>query len=128
MSFRWAALLKSATQALTEPASEASLRTSINRSYYAALGEARDLATRHGYAYARGRGGSHQQVWTFLRNSLPAQPPHLRPAGRSLANAGEGLRQLRVLADYHSATTATRADAINALAQANQIVDKCLKL
>lgn len=129
MTYRWRNLLGTAALLMKSPTTdEATFRTVINRSYYATYGEAKALASRCGYVYQPRRGGSHQQVWNFIRDNLPAKPPHIRQAGRAISAQAQVLKSFRVLADYELDPPVTRQDAERSIELANRTVSRILGL
>jgi hypothetical protein len=127
--FRWRSLLAIAVNLVTPAAAgEPQFRSAVNRRYYAVLGEARVYVEGHGYRYVRGRGGSHEQIWNYLRNQLPAHPIYVRAAGRAIAAGGVRLRDMRVESDYQDGTPVQRSDAEAAIALAQQLVTRLLRL
>lgn len=127
MPFRWSHLLRIAREQLRNgTADAAALRTAVNRGYYAALGEAREFVTRHGYVY-RG-GGSHEQVWQFLRRGIPGQPPWHRAAWKQIGDAGLAMKDRRVAADYYAEESIDRATAVRTIAEAEEVIDRLRKM
>jgi hypothetical protein len=124
MTFRWRMLLGVAVRltAGSRPG-ESEHRTAINRAYYAALGEAREYAERHGLVINRRR-SSHEQVWQFLRGSPSGLPAWHRAALKSIGDTGVDLRTLRVQADYHLAPPAPSTDVQRAVGMAKTIIER----
>jgi uncharacterized protein (UPF0332 family) len=123
MSFRWARLQKIAVELSKSATSEAHVRSAINRAYYAAYGEARDFVVARGYSWNR-RGASHQRVWNYLKQRTGAKQSWERPAWKAIGDAGDALKQRRMLADYDSDTAPTLAEARHAIAQAASIIKR----
>jgi hypothetical protein len=98
----WRLLRQVALTLLESPLTEARLRSSINRSYYAAYGEAKAFASRHGYTW-NGKGGSHVQVWNFLRAGKGAASLWETAAWKAIGDAGIALKATRTAADYEDA-------------------------
>jgi hypothetical protein len=107
---------------------EARYRSSINRSYYAAYGEAREFCLRHGWTFVAGRGGSHDQVWNFLRHGQKARTPGLRAAWKSIGDSGLYLKSQRVIADYHRSHQIGESLAQQIAVQAEQLIARLDKL
>lgn len=126
--FRWRLLLKTASGLIRGPSpTNADIRSAVNRAYYAALGEAREFATRHGYVVG-GRGGAHQRVWHFLRQGQPGLPHWQAAVWKAIGDAGLALMGHRVDADYRAAASPTLIEAQTAIATAAQIVTRVLGL
>jgi hypothetical protein len=120
--FHWRLLLKISAQLLSGvKATEADIRSSINRAYYAASGEAREFALAHGYAHT-GSGSLHQRVWHFLQRGTPTLPHWEAGAWKAIGDAGLALMTGRVSADYDADASVTMSDAQHAVAAATQIV------
>jgi hypothetical protein len=129
VSFRWRLLLKTGLSLVQQVnASEAQIRSAMNRAYYAAFGEAREFAERHGYRYIRGKGGSHDQVWNFLRQGHGAKTPWERAAWKAIGDAGIVLKRERITADYFGDPTVTRNETKRMLATAEVIINRLLNL
>ena len=126
--FSFRHLIGVAGRLLRPPAGEAEHRSAVNRAYYAAFGEAKALATRHGYAFVPGGGGSHDQVWRFLRHGAPGVSVHHLAAWRSVSSAGIALRADRVTADYKPEIAVSMADATTAVARAQTTVARIVGL
>lgn len=123
MTFAWRLLQQVALALLQSSPTEARLRSSINRSYYAAYGEARCFASRHGYTW-NGKGGSHIQVWNYLKVGKGAASLWEKAVWKAIGEAGIALKATRTAADYEDAPPPTMQDAESALAQANAIIKR----
>ena len=123
-SFRWRDLHLIGREQLLPTPAEGNLRTSINRSYYAAYGEAKVFVVAHGYAFQRGAGGSHDQVWQFLRRGVGATAAWQVPVWRALGDAGIALRDMRTNADYFLDRIPAEAHANLALIQSQTIITR----
>jgi hypothetical protein len=122
-SFAWKQLERVALDLLKEPTTEARLRSSINRSYYAAYGEAKEFAVRHGYSW-NGKAGSHIQVWNFLRKGKGSSPAWERAAWKAIGDSGLQLKAERTVADYNSAVPATIVIARQVLTQSHTLIKR----
>lgn len=125
MPFRWRQLVGVAARLMSVPsANEAEWRSAVNRSYYAAFGEAQSFATARGYTFMPGYGGSHDQVWRFIRSGRPGDPNHVRAAWRQVADMGLDLKTRRVIADYRGVITVSDVDAATACAIAQTFITR----
>jgi hypothetical protein len=122
--FRWRDLHAIGKAQLLPAPKEEHVRTCINRAYYAAFGEAKEFAIAHGYVFQRGRGGSHDQVWQFLRRASGVTAAWQVPAWRAIGDAGLDLRDRRTNADYFLDRIPNVGDASIALAQSRTIISR----
>ena len=123
MTFKWRLLQQVAVQLLGLSASEHHTRSAINRAYYAAYGEARNFAEQHGYVW-NGKGGSHIQVWQFIRLGKGTSQKWQLAAWRAVGDAGLALKESRTRADYRSAPAPGAQEARQAVAQAQNIINR----
>lgn len=122
--FRWRDLHRIGRDQLSPTPEEGNLRTSVNRAYYAAFGEAKVFAVAHGYAYQKGSGGSHDQVWQFLRRGVGVSAAWQVPVWRAIGDAGIALRGMRTNADYFLDRVPAESHANLALGQSQVIIAK----
>jgi hypothetical protein len=127
MPFYWRLLLGVAVRLLLGAAGESEHRTAINRAYYAALGEARQYAERHGLVIKKWQ-SAHEQVWQHIRGGIPGLALWHRAALKSLGDEGIALRALRVQADYHLNPAPTAQDAQQAVGMSKRIINGLQKL
>lgn len=128
MNFEWRHLLRIALQLLNGISSgESEHRSAVNRAYYAAYGEARQYAMRHGYQMNR-RQSSHEQIWQYLRSGRSTGPSWLPAVLKAIGDAGISLRAMRVQADYQLNGPPTEAEAKVAVSTAQMIVNRLLSL
>lgn len=121
--FPWHRLRKVALDLLANPQDEAMLRSSINRSYYAAYGEAKAFAIRHGFTWDK-KGQSHVKVWNYIKQGKGATANWEKLAWKAIGDAGADLKLERTAADYHATPAVVSAMAISSLSQANTIIKR----
>src|SRR4051794_33216826 len=93
------ALLPVAQSLARAGAGEPYARSSVNRSYYAAFGEASDYVQGRGFVPKAGS-GSHVAVWNYLDSGVPDADARRRKERRALASQGFLLKDRREKADY----------------------------
>lgn len=124
MTYRWNRFLKVSKSLLSIVVDEESrTRSSINRAYYAAFGEARMFSERKGLVTTRRR-SVHEQVWQFLRRGGNAPSLWEAAARKAIGDQGIALRDLRNKADYDPAASVTVSDARGALQRAGAIIKR----
>jgi hypothetical protein len=121
LTFAWRLLLRIAINLISANSQEAGWRSSVNRSYYAALGEAREFAIKNGLIMNLRR-PAHEQVWQYLRNGGSERSLHRRAALEAIGDIGIILREMRVQADYKLNSPPTEDDARRASAMAERLV------
>ena len=95
----------------------------MNRSYYAALGEAREFAIKNGLVMIRQK-PTHDQVWQYLRNGGSERSLYRRAALKAIGDIGIVLREMRVQADYKLSSPPTEEDARRASTMAARLVQR----
>jgi uncharacterized protein (UPF0332 family) len=117
--FDWTALLRVAERLLTEASDEASLRSAINRAYYAAY------HTAAAFVRASGRlrqGHTHRRVWSILVEDRD-------PGWAAIGRRGDQLRETRIMADYRgNAPNNLAAVARHSVDEARSLVDAINRL
>lgn len=121
-NFRWQQLEYVSRHLVSSNSSEAFARSAVNRAYYAAFGEAKEFAIRHGYVKKGTGGGSHQQVWSFLAKGTTGLSTHELAAWKAIAAQGVKLKAQRVNADYFGYLQITLAEASLAITEAQGII------
>jgi hypothetical protein len=127
LTFAWRLLLRIAINLISSNLQEAGWRSSVNRSYYAALGEAREFAIKNGLIMNHRR-SAHDQVWQYLRNGGSERSPHRRATLKAIGDIGIALREMRVQADYKLNSPSTEGDARRASVMAEQLVRRLHRL
>ena len=112
-------------QKLAEQNDETSLRSSVSRAYYAAYHRSNDW---HSSLQAPGSnighvGGVHQELINRLRNPAPEVKGEERRISKVKAAALEVLRDQRHKADYKLDGKCERADALQACANAKNLLE-----
>jgi hypothetical protein len=103
------------------PPNEPAARSSVNRSYYAAFGEASDYVTGRGFVRHYG-GGSHDQVWKYLELGITDGDPRRSAARQAIAAQGRLLKNRRQKADYQRSARLGNTEAADALREARRII------
>jgi hypothetical protein len=107
-------------QAAGRTPNEPAARSSVNRAYYAAFGEASDYATRVGYSSSAGA-GSHSKVWNYI--GAHSDGDAVRDATRrAVASQGLFLKARRHKADYQRTSRMGRTDHDDALKESARII------
>lgn len=121
-------LLRVARPLLAPGAGEAWARSAVNRCYYAAYTEAVRYISARGYVWQPGSGGSHVQVWRYLRNSVPDGNADRRAERRALAALGSHIKTRRVRADYRTTGALARHEARDAHREAKNLIERLDRL
>lgn len=95
---------------------EARARTVISRAYYAAYHACLNSAKQSGYRYTKSAGGTHWQLFMFLRD---VQDKRLKRAGARL----EGLFDRRIDADYRHYIPLTPQSADECIENMSKILE-----
>ena len=103
------------------PVPDPAARSSVNRSYYAAFGEASDYVLARGFVRRRG-GGSHDQVWNYLESGIGDGDARRSAARRAIAGQGRLLKDRRRKADYERASRLALDESTDALSEATRII------
>lgn len=101
---------------------EPAARSSVNRSYYAAFGEASDYVAARGFSRKRGA-GSHNQVWNYVDTGIVDGNAHRAAQRRAIAAQGQLLKVRRHKADYQRGSKLGASEAPDALREARRIID-----
>ncbi|MFD5825869.1 hypothetical protein [Lentzea sp. NPDC060358] len=123
MTFAWRLLLQVAVTLISGSNDEAASRSSINRSYYAALGEAREFSIKNGLVMNKKK-ASHEQVWQYLRGGGSENLAYRRAAFKAIGDIGVALRAMRVQADYKLGSPPSHSDAQQAASLARRLVQR----
>jgi uncharacterized protein (UPF0332 family) len=111
---------------LTQQGGERYDRSAVNRAYYSLYGEARALATRRGWEWKRGAGGSHEQVWNFLKRGAGATAPWERALFKAIGDSGAAFKDHRVHADYRPEDPLSSVDAAALLERAEFLLKRII--
>jgi hypothetical protein len=95
-------------------------RSTINRAYYAAFGEAAEYARRNGYA--RGGGSPHKSVWDFIER-VPDGDRRRRAERAAIRGHARWLQEEREKADYQLNGAVGRSAPDDAVRLAKRIID-----
>lgn len=123
--FDWSQYLSLAMTVRVQPGGEAAERCAISRAYYACYNIALAYADARGYAYVKGLGGSHAQVWKWYKVQARRRS---NLNYRYIGDQGFRLHQRRIFADYRSVYPAVTADATLTLLEANQLLARIHQL
>jgi hypothetical protein len=121
------ALLPVAQSLARAGAGEPYARSSVNRSYYAAFGEASDYVQGRGFVTGSGP-GSHKQVWNYLDNGIPDGNAARQKERRALASQGLLLKDRREKADYRRHQAIGRDEPRLAEKEARNLIDRLDRL
>jgi hypothetical protein len=91
---------------LNRKSTEAWKRSTINRAYYAAFGEASTYARSNGYA--RGGGSPHTSMWDFIER-VPDADTRRRAKRAAVRGHGRWLQEEREKADYRLESASAEA-------------------
>lgn len=121
-------LFRVARPLLAPGAGEAWARSAVNRCYYAAYTETVRYITARGYAWMPGSGGSHIQVWRYLRRGIADGDATRRAERRALAALGSQVKARRVRADYRTTGALGKSEARDAFREAKDLVGRLDRL
>jgi uncharacterized protein (UPF0332 family) len=110
-----------ATLAKGRPVTEPAARSSVNRSYYAAFGEASDYVVARGFVRRRG-GGTHDQVWKYVESGVVDGDARRMAERRAIAAQGRLLKIKRHKADYQRGSKLAKTEPTDALNDARRII------
>jgi hypothetical protein len=102
-------------------------RSSVNRSYYAAFGEATDYVQARGLAPQDGK-ASHMRVWNYLDSGIRDSDANRRKERRALASPGLVLKERREKADYRRQQGTGRNEPRLAAKESRNLINRLDKL